>query len=345
VPHLELDAVTATRRRLGDQVVTTPLLPSFHLSERLEARVWLKAEHRQRTGSFKARGALNRLLQLDPAARERGVVTVSAGNHAAAVAWAAGRAGVDATVVMPSTAPAPKVDACHRHGARVVLHGDVFEALAECLAIRDREGRTLVHPFDDPEILEGTGTVALEILEQLEGPPAAVIVPVGGGGLIAGIAATLAAASPTTRVIGVEPMGADAMTRSLAAGRPIRLERVDTIADGLGAPMAGERTYPIVRDHVAAVVRVDDHEIARALAMLFDDEKQVLEPAGAAGVAALLEARVGPLPAGPVVVVLSGGNVGVERLAELRSWAAREDGGQGTGTGSARGPGARAGGG
>lgn len=319
VPPFPLAAVESTRARLEGSVVRTPLLESIVLSERLGADVLLKAEHRQRTGSFKARGALNRMVRLDAEARARGVVTISAGNHAAAVAWAAERAGVTATVVMPETASPTKVAACRRHGAEVVLHGNVFQALERCLRIRDEEGRTLVHPFDDPEILEGTGTVALEILDDLAAPPDLVIVPVGGGGLIAGIAGALASAAPSTRVIGVEPTGADAMRRSLDAGHPVRLDRVDTVADGLGAPMAGERTFPVVRDHVADVVLVEDAEIVEGMRFLFDEEKQVLEPAGAAGVAALLAGRVRVASGTTVVVVLSGGNVGIDRLAELLS--------------------------
>jgi threonine dehydratase len=309
----ELARVRAAHAQLEGAVVRTPLLESFELSRLVGRPVLLKAEHRQHTGSFKARGALNRLASLDAAARARGAVTVSAGNHAAAVAWAAARVGVAATVVMPRTAPRSKVDACERYGARVVLEDDVFRALDRCLELRDGEGLTLVHPFDDPEILEATGTVALEIAEDRP-DVATVVVPVGGGGLIGGIAATLSRTHPSVRVVGVEPTGADALHRSLEAGEAVRLERVDTVADGLGAPMAGQLTYPLVRDHVRQMVRLDDDEILGGLAFLFAEERQVVEPAGAAGVAALLAGRVDLAPRGSVVVVLSGGNLDAEAI-------------------------------
>jgi threonine dehydratase len=304
----------------------TPLLRSHVLSERLQREVFLKAEHLQRTGSFKARGALHRVRSLDETHRARGVVTVSAGNHAAALAWAAALHDVPATVVMPETAPRSKVEACRRYGARIVLEPDVFEALDRCLALRDAEGLTLVHPFDDLEILEGTGTVALEVLEDCPGV-AQVVVPVGGGGLIGGMAATLAQVAPDVRVVGVEPEGADAMSRSLTAGRPVRLEAVETVADGLGAPMAGERTYPLVRDHVDTILRLDDDQILAGLAFLAREERQLVEPAGAAAVAALLTGRgpsgtgatsgSGAPGAGPIVAVLSGGNLDLDTLPAL----------------------------
>lgn len=303
------------RRRLAAHVHETPLLTSATLSARVGAEVGLKAEHLQKTGSFKARGALNRILELDPAEREVGVVTISAGNHAAAVAWAAGRAGVPATVVMPESASTSKVEASRGYGAGVVLHGDVFQAFERCLELRDREGLTLVHPFDDAAVIEGQATVGLELLEQL--PEATTfVVPVGGGGLISGIATALEATGSTARLWGVEPEGAAGMSKSLEAGSAQRLDRVETVADGLGAPMAGERTYPIVKRRVEGIVLVSDAEIVEAMAFLLERTKQLVEPAGAAGVAALLAGRV-PVGSGPVAVVLSGGNVAPATLADL----------------------------
>jgi threonine dehydratase len=311
------ESVERAGRALEGAVVRTPLFESFTLSALVGRPVLLKGEHLQHTGSFKARGALHRLRSMDAEARERGAVTVSAGNHAAAMAWAAHALGVDATVVMPRTAPRSKVDACRRYGARILLEDDVFEALARCLELRDRRGLTLVHPFDDPEIVEATGTVAMEIVEDRP-DVGSVVVPVGGGGLIAGIASALAAGAPQVAVFGVEPVGADAMCRSLETGAPVRLERVDTVADGLGAPMAGERTYPLVRDHVREVVRLSDPEILAGLGHLLEVEKQVVEPAGAAGVGALLADRFTELlPPGPVVVVVSGGNLDLDTVGDL----------------------------
>lgn len=303
-------------RALEGSVRRTPVFASDLLSVVAGRDVVLKAEHMQVTGSFKARGALTCIAGLDADQRARGVVTVSAGNHAAAVGWAARQAGVEATVVMPVTAPKPKLDACRAFGATVLLEPDVFRALDRCMALRDERGLTLVHPFDDPGILAGTGTVALEILDDV---PAlrAVVVPVGGGGLIAGIARVLAALAPHVEVYGVEPEGADAMSRSLAGGAAVRLDRVDTVADGLGAPMAGALTYPLVRDHVREVVRVSDREILEGLRHLLERERQVVEPAGAAGVAALLTGRVALPGEGTVAVVLSGGNLDLNRVGAL----------------------------
>lgn len=308
--------VRAAALALDGVVRRTPVLASAELSRALGREVVLKAEHLQVTGSFKARGAFTCIGGLDAAARARGVVTVSAGNHAAAVAWAAREAGVEATVVMPVTAPRPKLEACRAFGATVLLEPDVFRALDRCMALRDEQGLTLVHPFDDPGILAGAGTVALELVDDLPRLEA-VVVPVGGGGLIAGIARVLAALAPGVSVYGVEPEGADGMSRSLAAGAPVRLDRVDTVADGLGAPMAGALTYPVVRDHVREVVRSPDAEIVAGLRHLLERERQVVEPAGAAGVGALLAGRVVPPGAGTVAVVVSGGNLDLDTLGTL----------------------------
>lgn len=317
---LDLERVRDARRRVAQAVHRTPMLSSRILSERVGRPVLLKAEHLQKTGSFKVRGALNFMLGLEDEARERGVVTISAGNHAQAVAWAAARAGVPATVVMPEGASRSKAAASADYGAEVVLHGNVFEAFQHALDLAESRGLTFVHPFDHPRILEGQGTVALEILEDAPDVET-VVVPVGGGGLIGGIAGTLTAAAPGVRIFGVEPVGAAAMRRSLDEGRPVRLDAVDTIADGLGAPMAGELTYPLVRDHVEDIVTLTDEDIARGVAFLLAYAKQLTEPAGAAGVAALLEGRVPAGDGGPVVAVLSGGNVDLERVGEVLAMA------------------------
>ena len=307
------------RNRIGDAVHRTPLLSSATLSDRIGAPLHLKAEHLQKTGAFKVRGALNFMLGLEPEVRARGVITISAGNHAQATAWAARRAGVPATVVMPADASRSKAEASAAYGAEVVLHGTVFEAFQLALDRADEEDLTFVHPFDHPDIVAGQGTVALEVLEDLP-EVATVVVPVGGGGLCAGMATVLAGASPGVRVYGVEPRGAAGMRRSLDRGEASRLDEVDTVADGLGAPMAGELTYEIVRDLVEDVVVVSDGAIARAAALVLERTKQLVEPAGAAGVAALLEGLV-PVDRGPVVAVLSGGNVDLDRLGALLEMA------------------------
>lgn len=313
---LEAGAFERARERIGDDVHRTPVFSSRTLGERLGASLFLKCENLQKTGAFKVRGALNRVRSLDVDARARGVVTISAGNHAQALAWAATAAGVPATVVMPESAPRSKVDASAAYGAEVVLHGDVFAAFEKALELAEERNLVFVHPFDDEAIVAGQGTVALEVLEQLP-EIASVVVPVGGGGLLAGICTVLAHRRPEVRVYGVEPTGADAMRRSLDDGGPVRLDQVDTIADGLGAPMAGEITLEHIRAFAEDVVTVTDAEIARAMALILSRAKLLTEPAGAAGVAALLAGKIPDTGGGPAVAVLSGGNVDLDVLPEL----------------------------
>lgn len=314
---LEPDAFRRARERIGDRVHRTPLARATLLGRRCGGvELHLKAENLQKTGSFKPRGVLTKLLGMSAEERARGVVTVSAGNHAQALAWGARSAEVDCTVVMPESAPRTKVEACRGYGARVVLHGDVFDAFERALALRDEEDRTFVHPFDDPDVVAGQGTVGLEVLDDLPAPDA-VVVPVGGGGLLAGIATAVKRRAPSVRVYGVEPEGADAMCRSLEGGEPVRLEEVDTVADGLGSPMAGELTFRLVRRHADGVVRVSDRALAAAMGELLTFTKLLAEPAGAAGVAALAQGAL-PVDEGDrVVAVLSGGNVDLDRLCEL----------------------------
>ena len=291
------------------------MVSSRTLSERVGRPVFLKCENLQKTGSFKVRGALNLILELDDVARGPGVVTISAGNHAQAVAWSAARAGISATVVMPANASPTKVRASEEYGAEVILQGTIFEAFDLALEVAQDRGLTFLHAFDDPLIIAGQGTVGLEILEDVP-DVATVVAPVGGGGLISGVALAVASLAPGARVFGVEPHGACAMRKSLDKGEAVHLESIDTIADGLGAPMAGELTFEVVRHHVEDVVLVSDDEIREAMAFVLERAKLLVEPAGAAGVAALLAGRI-PLADGPVVAVLSGGNVDLDRLPDL----------------------------
>jgi threonine dehydratase len=291
-----LKQITSARVRISHHLHVTPVTTARLLGSEAGIALFLKCENLQKTGSFKPRGALNKLLTLDDAARRRGVVTVSAGNHAQALAWAARVAKMHATVVMPLTASQTKADASAGYGAEVIRHGTTFEAFDRAQQLATERGLVFVHPFDDDEVMAGAGTTGLEILEQLSDVDA-VVVPIGGGGL--------------------EPHGAAAMRASLDAGRAVRLQTVDTIADGLAAPMAGERTYEAVRQYVDDVVLVTDEEIAFGVRALLSRTKLLAEPAGAAGVAAIL-ARKLPLGAGERVgAVVSGGNVDLARLKEL----------------------------
>jgi len=286
----------------------TPILGSRTLSSRLGCTLHLKAELFQRTGSFKPRGGLNELLHLEPEARRRGVITISAGNHAQGVAYAAGIAGVPATVVMPATAVPAKVEATRGYGAEVVLGGDVHEAFEIVERLRRERDLAFIHPFDSPRLVAGHGTLGVEIVEDVPDVDA-VIVPVGGGGLIAGVAAALRTPSSRVRVFGVEPEGAPGMTRALAAGEPVHLEQVETIADGLAPPFVGELNLEHVRRQVEDVVLVTDDEIRAAMRLLAERCKLVAEPAGAASVAALLAGKLPIAPGSNVVAVVSGGNL------------------------------------
>lgn len=281
-----------------------------------EPRLFLKAEHLQVTGSFKARGAVNRILTLTPEERARGIVTMSAGNHAAAVAYAAAAAGIPVTVVMPVAAAHTKVEATTAYGARVELFGaHTGETHQRMEQLRQEQGAVYVSPFDDPRVIEGQGTVGLEILEDLPGVDV-VVVGVGGGGLLAGVAAAIRQLRPSARVVGVEPEGSDALSQALIAGRPVDI-RADSIADGLGAPFAGIWNIDLARRYADPLVRVPDPVISRGMRFALERMKQVLEPAGAAALGAVLEGAV-PLREGEVAcVVASGGNVDMARVPGL----------------------------
>lgn len=311
-----LEQIGSARERISHHLHVTPVTSASLLGKKAGIALYLKCENLQKTGSFKARGALNKVWRLDESARQRGVITVSAGNHAQALAWAARMASVRATVVMPRTASQTKADASAGYGATVIRHGSALEAFEHAQALAAERELVFVHPFDDAEIMAGAGTTGLEILEQTEDVDA-VVVPIGGGGLIGGIAAAIKQLRPSVRVYGVEPDGAAAMRASLDAGRAVRLQSVDTIADGLAAPMAGELTYEAVRRYVDDVVLVSDEEIIAALRALLSRAKLLAEPAGAAAVAAVLTRKL-PLRAGErVVAVISGGNVDLEKLKTM----------------------------
>ena len=309
---ISLADVRAAAGRIAGLAHRTPVLTSAALDELAGARVLLKAENLQRTGSFKFRGACNAVASLGEAQRERGVATVSSGNHAQALALAARLHGVRAVILMPDDAPAGKLAATRGHGAEVVRfdrYGADREALlAELVAER---GLVPIHPYDDERVMAGQGTVALELLEDAGGLDL-LLVPVGGGGLVSGCATAAAG----VRVVGVEPEAGDDARRSLAAGERVRIEVPRTIADGQQLPVPGELTFPVMRERVAAIEVASDAEIVAAMRLLFERVKTVAEPSGACALAALLAGRVDARGL-RVGVVVSGGNVTAERFSQL----------------------------
>lgn len=281
-----------------------------------DGRLYVKAEHLQKTGSFKPRAALAKLTSLTPEERARGVITLSAGNAAQAYAWAGREEGVAVTVTMPAGAVRSKVDASREYGAEVVLHGvHVGETLARLQELVAERGLVLAHPFDDPEVIAGNGSAGLEIFEDLPDVDV-VVVGVGGGGFISGVATALKELRPKVRVFGVEPERSDAVSQAIKAGHVVRIDPV-SVADGLGAPFAGEWTLPICIRYVDDIVLLDDATILRGLRFAAERMKQVLEPAGAAALAAVLEGRIPIRDGERVCVVASGGNVETSRLGEF----------------------------
>jgi threonine dehydratase len=300
------------RARVYDVAIETPLDAAPNLSRRLENNVLLKREDLQPVFSFKLRGAYNKMAGLSPAELERGVIAASAGNHAQGVALGAQRLGCRAVIVMPVTTPEMKVRAVAARGAEVVLHGDTYDA---AYRLAEDRGLTFIHPFDDPEVIAGQGTVAMELLRQCHEPPDAVYVAVGGGGLIAGIGAYIKSLWPQVEIIGVEPVDADAMTRSLALGERVKLDQVGLFADGVAVREVGVRTFAIARQVVDAMVTVDNDAICAAIKDVFEDTRSILEPAGALAVAGMKAdvARRG-LKGRNLVAVACGANMNFDRL-------------------------------
>ena len=309
--------VEDARKRLHGVVHRTPVTPSATFSERTGGDVWLKLENLQRTGSFKIRGAYNKIASLDPAARARGVVAASAGNHAQGVALGARLAGIPATIVMPERASITKAEAVRGYGAELLLHGrDYNEAEARAKAIRDERGMTFVHAFDDADVIAGQGTIGLEILEDVPDVET-VIVPVGGGGLVAGVATAIQAKRPDVRIVAAEPDGAAKLPESLRKGRVEPLAGVQTIADGLATRRVGDLTFEVIRRHVREAVQVGDDDTAMAILLLMERAKTLVEGAGAVGLAALLAGKVKLRLGEKTVVLLSGGNIDVTLLDHI----------------------------
>ena len=317
---ITLDEVRDAARRLADHVVTTPV---HRLRNREVAAavgehtdVWLKLELLQQTGTFKARGALLNVLGLSDAARKHGVIAVSAGNHAAAVAFAAATAGISAKVVMFASANPMRIELCRSFGAEIVFADTPHAGFDLANRLAEQEGRTLIHPFEGRTTALGTATVGLETCEQIPGLQA-VIVPVGGGGLCAGVASAVKLLAPDCEVFGVEPEGADSMHRSFAAGEPRSIERVATIADSLGAPYALPISFELCRRNVDGLVRVSDDELRQAMRFLLRNAKLAVEPAGAAATAALLGPLKERLSGKRVGLIVCGSNIDPQTYAKL----------------------------
>lgn len=321
-----LQDVLDARARITGQVVLTPCTPSETFGEMFGGHAWFKFENLQRTGSFKERGALNRMLLMPGDDRRRGVIAASAGNHAQGVAYHAARLGIPATIVMPERTPLVKVSATQKYGARVVLHGSVYdEAMAEALRIQAEEGQTLIPPFDDPGIIAGQGTIGLELLDQV---PAldVVVCGVGGGGIISGIALAIKELRPEVRIVGVESAALPAALRAREAGRPVVIPSAETIAEGIAVRKIGEVTFPHIERYVDELVTVSEEEIAAGVLLLLEREKTVAEAACATTVAAVCGGHVRGVEGKNVVMVLSGGNIDVTLMSRIIERGLVQDG-------------------
>jgi len=312
-PLVTLSQIREAHAAIGSRIHETPVMGSTYLSGRVNAHVVLKLELFQKTGSFKVRGVLNTLRQLSAEERERGIISLSAGNHAQALAWGAAQYGIDATIVMPETASPSKVAATRGYGGNVVqTSGDL---LATALELQRVNNLTLVHPFDDLRVIAGQGTTGLELLAQIPNVDV-IIVACGGGGLISGVAASIKRQQPNVRIIGVEPSGADTMMKSLAAGSPQRMTP-KTIADGLAAPFAGVHTLAHCRAFVDEWCVVSDDEIVSAMRILMERCKLMPEPAAAAAIVPLLNGRIDVAHGSTVVPIICGGNIDLVRLKAM----------------------------
>ncbi len=314
---VQLKDVLAARDRVRDAIYLSPCARTETLSRVSRTQAFLKLDNLQMTGAYKERGALNKLLTLGEAERARGLIAASAGNHAQAVAYHAGRLGISATIVMPETTPIMKVANTRGHGARVVLAGLNFdEAYSEARRLEREEGLTFVHPFDDEAVIAGQGTLGLEVVEQVPDLDA-ILVPVGGGGLVSGIGVAVKERRPGVRVVGVQAELVASMLAALEAGRPVTLDGAQTLADGIAVKRTGDLTLEHAKRVVDEVVTVSEEEIASAILYLLEKEKTVVEGAGAVGVAALMHHKIRAVAGKRVVAVVSGGNIDVNLVARV----------------------------
>jgi threonine dehydratase len=309
-----LDDVRAARERIMPHLHRTPSLDTATLSERTGTHLSIKCETLQRTGSFKARGALNALLQLSPEQKARGVITLSAGNHGQGLAFAAQKVGTRAVVFMPETAVPAKVDAIRGYGAEAMFAPSMETVFPAMEAYKEEHGLTYVAPFSDPDIIAGQGVVGLEIVEDVPDVET-IVVPVGGGGQLAGNHVAVNSQRPDDSIVGVEPVGANIVTRSRLEGRLVTPEKIDTVADGLAAPFAGDVSQPIIDALVDDMVLVEDDEILKAMRLIIERCKLVVEPAGAAATAALMAGLIPASKGTRTVSLISGGNIDLGKLA------------------------------
>jgi threonine dehydratase len=322
---IQLADVLAARERLRDSIYLSPCPHSVMLSALTGQQVYLKLENLQMTGSFKERGALNRIALLTPEQAARGVIAASAGNHAQGVAYHATKRGIRAVIVMPLTTPLVKVTATRDFGAEVLLYGANYdEAFTEAMRLCADQGLTFIHPFDDPDVMAGQGTIGLELLEQVP-QLEAVVVPIGGGGLISGIACAIKETRPEIRIVGVQTSRLPSMAAAVEAHHPVTIDPATTIADGIAVRRAGELTLPLVERYVDEIVTVDEDEIASAILMLLEREKTLAEGAGATALAALLQHRTS-LQGAHTAVLVCGGNIDVTLLSRIIERGLVQDG-------------------
>jgi threonine dehydratase len=314
---VNINDIHAARERIRDIITPTPIIADDRLSEEVGARAFLKAENLQKSGSFKIRGGYNKISQLSDDEKSRGVIAASAGNHAQGVALAAKLVGIKATIVLPELAPLTKINATRSYGAEVILHGATFdEAVAHSRELQREYNYTYVHAFDDEKIIAGQGTIGLEIAEGISAV-SVVVVPIGGGGLISGIATAVKTLNPSARVIGVQAANVAWVNPSLRAGHAVIAESGQTIADGIAVKSPGEITLPMIQQYVDEVVEVNEEEIARAIFFCVQNNRLVVEGAGAAGLAALLAKKIAVRPEDKVCAVLCGGNIDANLLARV----------------------------
>jgi len=313
---ITLSDIQSALSRIRDSVYLSPCARSENFSLITGNSVFLKLDNLQKTGAFKERGALNKLLTLNDQQKALGVIAASAGNHAQGVAYHAGRLGIGARIVMPLTTPLTKVSSTKSYGTQVILHGTNYdEAYEEAVRLAQQKNLTLIHAFDDDAVIAGQGTLGLEILYQ-QPDIEAVIAPIGGGGLIGGVACALKESNPAIQIFGVQPAAIPSMKAAVAAGKPITLPAAKTIADGIAVRRSGDRTLPLVQKYVDDIVTVDDEEIANAILLLLEREKMLAEGAGAAAFAALLNHKL-PIHGKKVVVLVCGGNIDVTLLSRI----------------------------